>query len=38
MCEGSAHMAGYLPKNNNVIYVAKLEAQKWQFGQDFELI
>jgi hypothetical protein len=28
MCEeGSAHMAGYLPKNNNVMYVAKLEAQ-----------
>ncbi len=34
MCEeGSAHMAGYLPNNNNVMYVAKLEAQKWQFGK-----
>ncbi len=38
MCEGSAHMAGYLPKNNNVMYVTKLEAHRWQFSQDFELI
>jgi len=39
MCEGSAHMAGYLPKNNNVIYMwLNWKHRSGNFGKDFELI